>query len=166
MDQIAAKEREWVEVLDEFYGPFAKALELAERQMEKVELVQEFTGELCEKCGSPMVVKYGRFGKFISCSNYPACRNAKPYLVRVGVVCPECGGDIVERRTKRGRGRLFYGCSNYPECKFATWDRPLTQPCPHCGGLMTVASGKRAKCSRCGEFVAIRELEKVSERQR
>ncbi len=164
LDRIAAGERGWVETLDEFYGPFAKALELAEREMQKVELDQELTGELCEKCGSPMVIKQGRFGKFVSCSNYPACRNTRPYLVRVGVTCPECGGDVVEKRSRRGR--LFYGCSNYPECKFATWNRPLTQPCPYCDGLMTVVNGGRAKCTKCGEVMAIEELEEVGERQK
>ena len=164
LDRIAAKEREWVEVLDEFYGPFAKTLELAEKEMQMVELGQELTGEACEKCGSPMVIKQGRFGKFVSCSNYPTCRNAKPYLVGIGVVCPECGGDMVEKRTRRGR--LFYGCSNYPECEFATWRRPLSEPCPHCGGLMTVAKRKRAKCTKCGELITIKELEKAGERQR
>jgi DNA topoisomerase-1 len=159
LDLIASGEREWVPVLREFYGPFERAVEKAERTMEKVDLGPQYTGEMCEKCGHPMVVKFGRYGKFIACSNYPECRNTKSYQIKVGVACPECGGDLVEKRTRRKR--TFYGCSNYPECEFATWKRPLPQPCPDCGGLLTVASKNRAKCVQCGEVVALEELEGI-----
>jgi len=159
LDLIASGEREWVPVLREFYGPFEKALKQAERTMEKVDLGPQETGEICEKCGHPMVVKFGRYGKFIACSNYPACRNTKSYQIKVGVACPECGGDLVEKRTRRGR--TFYGCSNYPECEFATWNRPLPQPCPNCGGLLTEAGKDRAKCVQCEEVVELVELEEA-----
>jgi DNA topoisomerase-1 len=162
LDLIASGEREWVPVLREFYGPFEKAVRRAERIMEKVNLGEQYTGELCEKCGHPMIVKFGRYGKFIACSNFPACRNTRPYQIKTGVACPECGGDLVEKRTRKGR--IFYGCANYPKCEFATWNRPLPQPCPGCGGLLTAASKDKAKCVRCGEVVELEELEKEEEK--
>jgi DNA topoisomerase-1 len=159
LDLIASGEREWVPVLREFYGPFEEALKLAERTMEKVDLGPQETGEMCEKCGHPMVVKFGRYGKFIACSNYPDCRNTKSYQIKVGVACPECGGDLVEKRTRRKR--IFYGCSSYPDCEFAAWNRPLPQPCPHCGGLLTATSKNRAKCVKCEEVVELEEMEEA-----
>jgi len=157
LDRVASGEREWVPMLQEFYGPFEKAVEQAARTMEKVDLGEQSTGEMCEKCGHPMVVKFGRYGKFIACSNYPECRNTKPYQIKTGVACPECDGDLVEKRTRRKR--VFYGCSNYPECEFATWQRPLPQPCPNCGGLLAAASKDRAKCVKCEEVVELALLE-------
>jgi len=147
LDRIAAGERDWRTVLCDFYGPFERTLKEAEVRMEKVELAPEETGLTCEKCGSPMVVKFGRYGKFIACSNYPQCRNTKPYVVKTGVKCPECGGDLVRRQTRRKR--IFYGCSNYPDCKFAVWKRPLPEPCLNCGGLLTEAGKGKAKCQQC-----------------
>ncbi|MBL7183487.1 MAG: type I DNA topoisomerase [Anaerolineae bacterium] len=156
LDLIASGEREWVPMLREFYGPFEKAMKQAELTMEKVDLGPQETGEICEKCGHPMVVKFGRYGKFIACSNYPECRNTKSYQIKVGVACPECGGDLVEKRTRRKR--IFYGCSNYPECEFATWNQPLPQPCPNCSGLLTAAGKDKAKCVKCEEVVELEEL--------
>jgi DNA topoisomerase-1 len=115
--------------------------------MEKVEMPAEETGLTCEKCGSPMVVKMGRFGKFIACSNFPQCRNTKPYLIKTGAKCPTCGGDLLERRTRTKR--TFYGCANYPNCKFSVWQRPLPDPCPKCGGLLTEAGKNKVKCMKC-----------------
>jgi len=157
LDKIAAGEEDWVKVLREFYGPFEQAVQRAERIIEKVEVPQEETGMICEKCGSPMIVKWGRYGKFIACSNYPACRNTKPYMVKTGAFCPECGGDLVERKTRRGR--VFYGCINYPECNFATWKRPLPTPCPSCGGLLVVANKDEAQCLSCEETFPLEEVE-------
>ncbi len=148
LDLIASGEREWVPVLREFYDDFEGQLQVARLEMEKVTLDDEPAGENCEKCGSPMIIKMGRYGKFIACSNYPRCRNTKPFLVKVGVNCPQCGGDLVERKTRKGR--IFYGCANYPECEFSTWDRPVSQSCPECDGLMTEAGKERVKCIRCG----------------
>ena len=159
LDLIASGEREWVPVLREFYGPFDEAVKQAERTMEKVDLGEQLTGEMCEKCGHPMIVKFGRYGKFMACSNFPACRNTKSYQIKTGVACPECGGDLVEKRTRRGR--IFYGCSNYPECESATWNRPFPQPCPSCGGLLTLAGKDRAKCDKCGEVVELARLEEM-----
>ncbi|MGB9880801.1 MAG: DNA topoisomerase, partial [Anaerolineae bacterium] len=147
LDRIAAGEREWVSVLREFYGPFEQTLRMAEQNMAKVDLAPEETGLICEQCGSPMVVKFGRYGKFIACSNFPQCRNTKPYVVKTGGKCPECGGDLLERRTRNKR--IFYGCANYPDCKFTTWQRPLPEPCPQCGGLLIEQGRGKAKCLRC-----------------
>ncbi len=159
LDLIASGGREWVPVLREFYGPFEQAFKLAEQSMEKLDLDNQPTGEVCEQCGHPMVMKWGRYGRFIACSNYPACRNTKSYLVKIGVKCPECGGELVERKTRRRR--TFYGCENYPECEFSTWNQPLPQPCPECGGLLTVANKQEAKCLRCEELWELEKLEKL-----
>lgn len=160
LDLIASGEKGRVPVLREFYQPFERALERAEEEMEKVEIADEPTGELCEECGSPMVFKFGRYGKFIACSNYPECKNTKSYLVKIGVLCPRCGGELVERRSRKGR--RFYGCANYPECDFAVGRRPLPQRCPQCGGLLTIASRKFAQCIECGAKLPRKEL-KASE---
>jgi DNA topoisomerase-1 len=152
LDCIAAGECNWVQVLRDFYGPFQRTLQAAEREMPEVRPEPELTGEVCEKCGHPMVVKHGRFGKFIACSNFPACRNTRPFVVKLGVQCPECGGDLVEKRTRRGR--VFYGCANYPQCEFTTWKRPVARPCPGCGGLLVVERKGWLRCLRCEALVA------------
>ncbi len=157
LDRIAEGSADWVEVLREFYGPFERRVLEAEREMPRVQLEVEETGEVCEKCGHPMVVRHGRFGKFIACSNFPGCRNTRPYLNRLGVACPECGGELVERRTRRGR--TFYGCARYPECSYTMWKRPVPQPCPACGGLLAVERKGWLKCVRCGHQVPAQEVE-------
>lgn len=156
LDLIASGKREWVPVLRDFYGPFEKAMQYAEKHMENLNLKEQITGEVCEKCGYPMTVKWGRYGQFIACSNYPACRNTRPFQVKIGATCPQCGGDLVEKKTRRRR--VFYGCSNYPECEFASWNRPLPQPCPACGGLLVEAGKEAAKCIKCGEQVKLEKL--------
>lgn len=161
LDLIARGEREWVPVLREFYEPFEREVRLAEQTMEKVSVADQPTGEKCEKCGHDMIIKWGRYGKFIACSNFPACRNTKPYLEKIGVTCPECGGDLVEKRSRKGR--LFYGCSNYPKCRFVSWRRPLPQPCPVCGGLLVVKNKQWAQCINCKEQVAMEKLPDESE---
>lgn len=160
LDRIAAGEVEWVEVLRRFYAPFSQRLAHAERTMENHLVEPEPTGELCEVCGHPMVVKFGRYGKFIACSNYPQCRNTKPFLTKVGALCPKCGGDLVERRSRRGR--VFYGCSRYPQCDFSTWQRPLPVPCPQCNGLLVVASKQTARCLQCEEQFDLQQLEQAT----
>jgi DNA topoisomerase-1 len=151
LDRIAAGEREWTAVLHEFYGPFERTLQIAERDMKKVEIAPEETGLSCEKCGSSMVVKFGRYGKFIACSNFPQCRNTKPYVVKTGASCPECGGELLERKTRKRR--TFYSCAKYPACEFATWQRPLPEPCSKCGGLMTEAGKSKARCTQCHQVL-------------
>jgi len=145
LDQIARGEREWVPFLEDFYGPFEKTLKTAERQMEKVKIADEPTDEVCSLCGRPMVIKSGRYGRFLSCSGYPKCKNSKS--LSIGVKCPKCGGDVVERRSKRKR--TFYGCSAYPDCDFVTGDKPVAQPCPECGGLLVMQGKMMARCTRC-----------------
>jgi DNA topoisomerase-1 len=152
LDQIAQGEREWMATLEAFYAPFAQAVEHARGAMPEVIMGNNPTGEACEKCGEAMIFKYGRHGLFIACSNYPACRNSQPILVPTGARCPECGDELVERRTRRGR--LFYGCAAYradneASCDFRQWKRPLPQPCPACGGLLSEAKGKQAQCHQC-----------------
>jgi DNA topoisomerase-1 len=161
LDRIAEGEREWVPVLSDFYDPFSATLSAAQENMPDVQMGNQPTGEMCPKCGHPLLYKYGRYGKFIGCSNFPACRYTGAILVKTGAKCPECGGDLVEKRTRRGR--TFYGCINYQDddpdsCKFAVWKRPLAQPCPACGGLLTEAQKGWAKCFACEEEFEIDSL--------
>lgn len=150
LDQVEDGKREWTELLDDFYDDFKRHLKDAESSMERVERPVVEIGEACPECGQPLVVKYGRFGEFISCSNYPACQYKRQLQKKIGVLCPRCGGDLVERRSKRGR--VFYGCGTYPTCDYALWDRPVAEPCPDCGGLMAQATrGKPIiRCTVCG----------------
>ena len=159
LDQIARGERDWVPVLREFYTPFAQAVERAEQIVQKIELDNQPTGETCEVCGHEMVVKWGRYGKFLACANFPTCRNTRPYLEKIGVTCPKCGGQLVERRGRRRR--TFYGCANYPNCKFVSLKRPLPQPCPKCGGLMVEVTQRSAQCTQCQHRVALDALQAV-----
>jgi len=164
LDRIASGEQEWVPVLHDFYEPFSATLSKAREEMPTIQMGNDPTGELCPRCGHPLIYKYGRFGKFIGCSNFPNCRFRKPILIKIGVKCPECGGDLVEKRTRRGRA--FYGCANYQaddenSCKFASWKRPLKQPCSECGGLLTEARKGWAKCIACEEEFDIANLPEV-----
>ena len=132
LDEIAAGERAWVPTMREFYGPFTETLASAEQTMQRVRLKDEPSGEVCEKCGRPMVIKLGRFGKFLACSGFPECRNSRPLLEQIGVPCPTCHeGEIVERRSKKGR--TFYGCERYPACDFVAWNKPVDRACASCG---------------------------------
>jgi DNA topoisomerase-1 len=154
LDEIASGDRAWVPTLHEFYGPFSETVARAEQTMERVRLKDEPAGEDCERCGRPMVIKLGKFGKFLACSGFPECRNARPLLTRIGVTCPTCGeGEIVERRSKKGR--TFYGCERYPACEFVSWNKPVARPCPRCGNAYLVESGRRGqdKCPACGALV-------------
>ncbi len=154
LDRIASGEAQWVPVLREFYQPFKATLDQAEAQMGDIEPPKpEPTGELCEKCGKPMVIKRGRFGRFIACSGFPACRNSRSFTVSTGVKCPQCKeGELVEKLSRRKR--VFYSCSRYPECKYALWNRPVPQPCPACGGLVTSFPAKKAYvCTACGNVI-------------
>ncbi|MCC7022725.1 MAG: type I DNA topoisomerase [Thermomicrobiales bacterium] len=154
LDEIASGERAWVPTLHEFYGPFVETLNRAEQTMERVRLKDEPAGEDCERCGRPMVIKLGKYGKFLACSGFPECRNARPLLVRTGVRCPTCGeGEVVERRSKKGR--TFYGCERYPACDFVSWNKPVEQACASCGNPYLVEAGRRGqlKCPSCGTVV-------------
>jgi DNA topoisomerase I len=129
-----------VAVLQDFYSPFERDLEEAERKLPKVEMRDEPTDETCPNCGRPMVIKTGRFGRFISCTGYPQCKTTRPILKETGAICPKDGGKIVERKSRKGR--TFYGCSNYPKCDFVSWDRVVPEPCPVCGSYV-VAKTRR-----------------------
>ena len=151
LDEIASGERAWAPVIREFYTPFAESIGRAEQTMERVKVRDEPTDEICELCGRDMVIKLGRYGRFIACTGFPECRNAKPLLAKIGVTCPDCQqGDIVERRSKKGR--VFFGCSRYPDCTFTTNARPTGVRCPVCSGVMIVANraGTESKCQTCG----------------
>jgi DNA topoisomerase-1 len=134
LDEVEEAAVDWQAVLARFYGPFAQELAVAEEDIGRIELPEETTDEICPECGRPMVVKRGRFGKFLACSGYPECKATKPFLEKTGGVCPKCGADIVVRRSRRGR--TFYGCSAYPACDFVTWNRPSEKTCPRCGASL------------------------------
>ena len=154
LDEIAQGDEEWVPMLHEFFEPFRHTLDEAEKNMETIELKPEPTGDMCEKCGRPLLFKHGRFGKFIACSGYPECRNTKPIMIKIGVHCPQCEtGEIVERKTRRKR--IFYSCNRYPDCEFATWNRPVPLKCPECGSLMVDAGKKGVMCNNkeCGNVI-------------
>lgn len=189
LDEIARGERPWQPVVKEFYNPLQRALLRAQKAPKQEQITKEScpqcgrpmvirwgrrgrflacsgfpqcrttrplegeeeapqpTDETCPECAAPMLIKTGRFGRFLACSRYPQCKGRRPLAVKTGANCPRCGGDLVERRSRKGR--LFYGCSSYPKCDFTAWSRPLSQPCPQCGGLLTAEGEGKAKCSAC-----------------
>ena len=149
-------------VIREFYEPFQKDIEHADANIEKVDMVEQF-GEPCPTCGKPLLIRYVRYGKFIGCSAFPTCRYTAPFLVKIGVKCPRDGGDIVEKKTQRGRIRIFYGCANYKNgdpasCDFISWNRPIPQPCPNCGGLLAMKGKDGAKCIQCENEYSMSDL--------
>lgn len=148
LDEIEEGAHYWKDVVRDFYEPFAKDLAIAEEKIGKIEIEDEVTDEICEKCGRNMVIKMGRFGKFLACPGFPACSNAKPLLEKINVPCPVCGdGEVVLRRSKKGR--TFYGCSNYPECSFVSWDKPTGKRCPQCDSIMVERKGKHGTLIIC-----------------
>lgn len=151
LDKIAEGDMNWRKVVGDFYNSFKQDVERAEEEMEKIEIKDEPAGEDCEVCGSPMVIKMGRYGKFMACSNFPDCRNTKPIVKTIGVKCPTCkDGEVVERKSKKNR--IFYGCSNYPECDFISWDKPVGRDCPKCNHyLVDKKKGRSSQvtCSNC-----------------
>jgi DNA topoisomerase I len=140
LDKVAEGGEDWVRILAQFYGPFERKLEEAEKKLPRLEIKDEPTDEVCPNCGRPMVIKTGRFGRFISCTGYPECKTTRAILKETGAKCPKDGGMIVERKSKKGR--IFYGCANYPKCDFVSWDRVIAQPCPVCGAYV-VAKTRR-----------------------
>ena len=143
LDDIESKGVRWKSVIEDFYGTLKEELDIADKQIEKVEFEEELTGEMCEKCGKPMAVKHGRFGVFAACTGYPECKNTKPLVQSINVKCPKCGKDIVARKSKKGR--VFYGCSGYPECTQSYWNKPIDRKCPKCGELLVEKKSKDAK---------------------
>jgi DNA topoisomerase-1 len=140
LDRVEEGKEDWVRLIRAFYGPFAEVLHKAEQSIAEVEMTPEEIGEPCPRCGRPLVKRRGRFGEFIACSGYPECTYTRP--VGIGVRCPTDGGEVVERRTRKGR--VFYGCSNYPACTFTSWDRPLGRPCPLCGHMLVAKRARRS----------------------
>ncbi|MCL0107914.1 type I DNA topoisomerase [Peptococcaceae bacterium] len=134
LDKIEEGEVDWITVLKDFYISFSSILKTAENKISNVEIEDEVTDEVCSECGRNLVIKFGRYGKFLACPGFPDCKFTKPLLEQTGVLCPECGGDIVIRRSKKGR--VLYGCSNYPNCGFVIWNKPSKQKCPKCGSIM------------------------------
>jgi DNA topoisomerase-1 len=160
LDEIARGEKEWVSVLKGFYAPFEEKLKKASETLKKIN-TDKASNEICSECGKPMVIKSGRFGKFLACSGYPECKKTMPLLIKIGVLCPECGkndgGELIERLSKKKR--RFYGCSRYPQCRFAIMQKPVTQPCPQCGKLLVNYRNGLVKCTACKYKGELAELE-------
>lgn len=159
LDHVEEGTEDWVRVLSQFYESFEKRLEVAEEEMKEIEIEDEVSDEICEKCGKHLVYKLGRFGKFLACSGFPDCRNTKPIIKDIGVVCPKCKeGHVVERRSKKGR--IFYGCNQYPECDYVSWDKPSAKPCPKCSSLLIEKRNKQGvklQCTSCDHVELIED---------
>jgi DNA topoisomerase-1 len=160
LDEIAQGKYEWIAALQEFYPPFQDMLDKAWVNLEKVSLTQ-MSEETCPNCGRPMVIKVGRFGKFLACSGYPDCKTTMPYAVKTGVSCPQCGGELVKKVSRKKK--VFYGCSKFPKCQFAVSRKPIAQPCPDCGSLLVQYGRDWAKCVACQRKVKLSGLEKQKE---
>ena len=160
LDAIAEGERQWVPVIGEFYGPFAKQVERAQAEIEVVPQVPEYVDKDCPKCSQRLLVRYGRYGKFVACSGFPDCRHVEPLLEKIGVPCPTCTADLVERRTRKGRS--FFGCIKYPECEWTSWKRPLSTPCPDCKGMLVQSSKTKSTCLECKAVALLQISEAVA----
>ncbi|HLA07330.1 MAG TPA: type I DNA topoisomerase [Anaerolineales bacterium] len=156
LDMIASGQAEWAEVMHEFYHPFSEDLKKAQAEMPVTKSEPEKIGRICPTDGGELVIRYGRFGKFISCANFPTCRYTEPWLEKIGVHCPKDHGELVERKTRKGR--TFFGCVNYPTCDFTSWKRPLKQPCPKCNGLLVFANKREAQCINCHETFLLENI--------
>ena len=143
LDEVEEGQVEWRNVLRDFYPPFEKMLDEAEKHIEKVEIQDEVSDVPCDKCGAMMVYKMGRFGRFLACPNFPECRNAKAILIYIDTPCPKCGARLMEKTSKKNR--KFYGCEKYPECDFVSWEKPIPEKCPKCGSYMVEKRGKRGE---------------------
>ncbi len=156
LDEVAAGKEDWQKVISEFYSSFEPEVRKAQAEMPVTKSEPEKVGRACPECGHDLVIRWGRYGKFISCSNFPACRHTEALLEKIGVTCPKDGGEVVLRKTRKGR--IFFACSNYPACDFTSWKRPVSLPCPKCGGLLVIANKREVQCSQCEETFLIEEL--------
>jgi DNA topoisomerase-1 len=159
LDRIANGEEDWVQVLREFYGPFAELVAAADATMERQTLPVEMLDEVCPECGNPLVIREGRYGRFVGCSNYPQCRYTRPLVTDTGVRCPKDGGRLVQKRSRKGK--IFYGCENWPSCDFVTWNEPIDRHCPRCHSILTkVGKGNRAtvRCAECDYSAPLSEV--------
>ncbi|MBR0081455.1 MAG: type I DNA topoisomerase [Clostridia bacterium] len=149
LDEVEEGTIEWTSLMESFYGPFMETVQKADEQVEKVKIPDEVSDVVCDKCGAMMVYKTGRFGKFLACPNFPACRNAKPIIEKLDVPCPKCGSAVLKRRSKKGN--TFYGCERYPECDFTSWNPLVAQKCPKCGGYMVQKRGRNGTFVACAD---------------
>ena len=162
LDAVEEGTLEWKTIIRNFWPDLKEAVDVAEQELEAVEIRDEESDVVCENCGRNMVIKYGPHGKFLACPGFPECRNTKPYFEKTGVICPQCGGDIVIKKTKKGR--RYYGCLNHPDCDFMSWQKPSNVKCPQCGGYM-LEKGKKLVCAdkSCGYVGNAAELEPQTE---
>jgi DNA topoisomerase-1 len=150
LDQVAEGNREWHSVIDEFYQKFEPDLKHAQEEIPVNKAEPEKVGRDCPECGNELVIRFGRYGKFVSCSDFPTCRYTEPWLEKIGVHCPDCeNGEVVQRKTRKGR--IFYGCSLYPECQFTSWKRPIVEKCPQCQGTLVISNKHTVTCMKCEE---------------
>ncbi len=151
LDKIEEGSEDWHEIIRDFYHPFVKTVETAEEKIGDIEIKDEESDVVCDKCGAMMVYKHGKFGRFLACPSFPKCRNTKAIVKEIGVKCPLCGGEVIEKKSKRGK--IFFGCAHFPECSFTSWDKPTNDKCPDCGGIMyeKMGRGKRKFCPACSE---------------
>ena len=147
LDEVEEGKEDWHDVVANFYGPFEQTLENAESKIEKVEIKDEVSDVVCDKCGAMMVYKLGRFGRFLACPNFPECRNTKAIQVEIGAPCPKCGAKLLQKTSRKGR--KFYGCERYPECDFVSWEMPVREKCPNCGSYMTLSHTKKGDFCVC-----------------
>jgi DNA topoisomerase-1 len=156
LDRVAAGDQEWTALMGVFYGPFAEQVKRAEALMPELKTGPEPIGRACPECSKELVIRWGRYGKFIGCSGFPECRHTEPWLEKIGVSCPKDSGDLVICKTRKNR--IFYGCANYPNCDFTSWKLPLPKPCPECSGLLVVANKSQAQCLQCQEIFSLDEV--------
>jgi DNA topoisomerase-1 len=156
LDKISEGKADWVKVMRAFYQPFAITVAKAQSEMPVIKTGPEPIGRACPECGKELVIRYGRYGKFISCSGFPECRHTEAWLQKIGVECPKDHGEIVERKTRKGR--TFFGCANYPTCDFTSWKRPLAKPCPKCNGMLVIANKREAQCLNCEESFLLEDV--------
>ncbi len=161
LDKVAEGSVEWKAVISNFYPDLEEAVQAAEKDLEKIQIEDEVTDVVCDLCGRNMVIKYGPHGRFLACPGFPECRNTKPYLEKIGVACPQCGKEVVLKKTKKGR--KYYGCEDNPECDFMCWQKPSSEKCPECGGYM-VEKGNKLVCAekQCG-FVKEKQKEEQNQ---
>lgn len=168
LDEIDEGKKNYIEMIRLYYNDFEEPLEKAKAEMQgvKIKLKEEETDVVCEKCGRNMVIKVGRFGKFLACPGYPECKNTKPLVYKTSAKCPRCGGDVIQKKSKKGHP--FYGCSNYPECKFMTWDEPTSEVCPQCGKSLFKKNGGIMACldENCGYSKKIERKKKTSKTEK
>ena len=156
LDLVASGEKDWRVSVKEFYGPFSEQLDIAKNEMPEIEPVYIPIGKKCPECGAELVQRWGRYGLYVGCSNHPDCEHTERYVEKIGVTCPNDGGDLIEKKTRKGR--VFYGCENFPDCDFASWKKPIPEPCPECGGLLVEAGKKKIQCTECSQEFSLKRI--------